>query len=60
MYSDYVNECKNASKRQLSYVTYTRQTRELNIGFAKLGTEECEQVTGGCLVRENKWRTMKI
>ena len=60
MYSDYVNECKNASKRQLSYVTYTRQTRELNISFAKLGTEECEQVTGGCLARENKWRTMKI
>ena len=60
MYSDYVNECKNASKRQLSDVTYTGQTRELNISFAKLGTEECEQVTGGCLARENKWRTMKI
>ena len=36
MYSDYVNDCKNALKRQLSYVTYTQQTRELNIGFLSL------------------------
>ena len=40
MYANYVDECKNTSP--FSYVKYTRQIRELNISFAKLGSEECE------------------
>ena len=59
MYSD----CKRMQKRlekavKLCYVHSAN--KGIEHWFAKLGTEECEQVTGGCLARENKWRTMKI
>ena len=42
MYGDYVEECSKEGKSNSSYVTYTRRVKALNIGFAKLGNEDCE------------------
>ena len=42
MYANYVEECRKDSRIEKSYVTYSRQIKDMNISFAKLGCEECE------------------
>jgi len=39
MYKDYSESCQEPP---ISYVSYGRQVRDMNISFAKLGDEECE------------------
>ena len=42
MYANYVEECRKDSRIETSCVTYSRQIKDMNISFAKLGCEECE------------------
>ena len=42
MYTDYKRCAAEAGQKILSYVSYWRQIKQMNISFAKLGVEECE------------------
>ena len=42
MYEDYKISCQEEDRKVYSYITYWRIIKEMNISFAKLGTEECE------------------
>ena len=42
MYEDYKLHVEEAGRKCLSYVTYWREVKSMNISFAKLGVEECE------------------
>ena len=42
MYEDYKNCMMERGHKIMSYMTYWRQVKEMNISFAKLGVEECE------------------
>lgn len=43
MYNDYINECKENNHKTFHYSVYCKILKEMNISFAKLGVEECEQ-----------------
>lgn len=42
MYNDYVICAEEKGGKKVSYVTYWRHVKNMNISFAKLGVEECE------------------
>ena len=42
MYTDYKRCAAEAGQKILSYMSYWRQIKQMNISFAKLGVEECE------------------
>ena len=42
MYQDYVYECEEDSLKSFCYSVYQKRVKELNISFAKLGVEQCE------------------
>ena len=42
MYTDYKRCVTEVGQKILSYVSYWRQIKQMNISFAKLGVEECE------------------
>ena len=42
MYDDYKLFCAEFDRKCLSYLTYWREVKAMNISFAKLGSEECE------------------
>ena len=42
MYEDYLDVNRENNQKIISYVSYTRIIKELNISFAKLGDEDCE------------------
>ena len=43
MHTDYKNDCEEMNKKAFSYMTYWRAIKNMNISFAKLGVEECEE-----------------
>ena len=42
MYQDYCNECESNNVKKYSYNKYYTKIRAMNIGFVKLGIEDCE------------------
>ena len=42
MYNDYLVECTNTTSKAYSYSLYAQFVKSLNISFAHLGIEKCE------------------
>ena len=43
MYRDYLAECDEEGAKSFSYSVYQKRVKSLNISFAKLGVEQCEE-----------------
>ena len=42
MWNDYLADCERDNAKSFSYSVYQKQVKSLNISFAKLGVEQCE------------------
>lgn len=43
MYRDYVAECEKIDVKSFGYSVYQKTVKQMNISFAKLGVEQCEE-----------------